>query len=157
MKIIKKIAWILLISFVVIQFIRPEKNETESEIDTVFITETNPPEQVRLILRSACYDCHSNKTEYPWYYNVAPISFWMDGHINHGKGHLNFSDWEQYKITKKDHLLEEVVETIESSEMPLNEYTWTHDDANLTDDQRKAVIEWAENTRLLYELGQQPQ
>ena len=157
MKIIKKIAWILLISFVVIQFVRPEKNETELATDMIFLTETNPPERVKEVLRTACYDCHSNNTEYPWYNHIAPVSFWIADHIKKGKRDLNFSAWDQYKVNKKDHKLEEVVETVESGYMPLSEYTWTHADARLTEEQRKAVIEWAKKTRLLYELDQRPQ
>lgn len=156
MKIVKKIAWILLISLVVIQFITPEKNNTELEIDSAFLTETNPPETVKNVLRSSCYDCHSNNTEYPWYSNIAPVSFWIADHIKKGKRDLNFSEWEKYKVNNKSHKLEEVVETVDSGFMPLTEYTWTHANARLTDDQRKEVIEWAEKTRLLYELGQQP-
>ena len=60
-------------------------------------------------------------------------------------------------MDKKDHKLEEVVEVVESTEMPLNEYTWTHKEARLTDNQRKALIKWAEKTRLLYQLGQRPE
>ena len=157
MKITKKIAWVLLIALIIIQFIRPDRNESESAGDTIFINETNPPEEVSVILKSSCYDCHSNNTVYPWYNNIAPVSFWIADHIDHGKGHLNFSEWDKYDNKKKDHKLEEVVETVESAEMPLTEYTWTHAHARLSDQQRAAVIEWAEKTRLLYELGQQPQ
>ena len=147
----------MLIALIVIQFIRPDKNISESEGDAVFINETNPPEDVRLILRSSCYDCHSNNTNYPWYNNIAPVSFWIANHIDDGKGHLNFNDWPGYDNKKKAHKLQEVAETLESEEMPLAEYTWMHANARLTDLQKRAVIEWAEKTRLLYELGQQPQ
>ena len=157
MRITKKIAWVLLITLIVIQFIRPEKNLSDTDGEADFMSETNPPEDVRLILRSSCYDCHSNNTNYPWYNNIAPVSFWIADHINHGKAHLNFSEWANGDNTKKAHKMEEVVETMKSAEMPLTEYTWTHSQARLTDQQRRAVIEWAEKTRLLYELGQQPQ
>ena len=157
MRITKKIAWVLLIALIVIQFIRPKKNLSDSAGDAVFMSETNPPKDVRLILRSSCYDCHSNNTNYPWYSNIAPVSFWVADHINHGKSHLNFSEWANNDNQKKAHKMEEVVETVKSSEMPLAEYTWTHSHARLSDQQRMAVIEWAEKTRVLYELGPQPQ
>ena len=157
MKIIKKIAWILLISLAVIQFIQPDKNESDLPLDEVFLEETNPPEDVKLILKSTCYNCHSNNTIYPWYNQIAPVSYWIADHIDHGKGHLNFSEWEKYDNKKKVHKLEEMVETMESGEMPLNEYIWTHPNARLSDGQRTAVIEWAEKSRILYELGRQPQ
>lgn len=157
MKIIKKIALVLLVALVVIQFIRPERNISEDLNDQVFMEETNPPEDVKLILKTSCYDCHSNVTRYPWYDNIAPISYWIADHIEHGKGHLNFSAWNSYDNKKKDHKLEEVIEMVEAAEMPLNEYTWTHSEARLSEAQRQSVINWAEKTRLLYQLGQQPQ
>lgn len=66
-------------------------------------------------------------------------------------------DWAAYESDKKDHKLEEVVETVESAEMPVLEYTWTHKEARLTDDQRQALIEWAEKTRLIYQLDRRPE
>ncbi len=157
MKLTKKIALALLIIFIGMQFYRPEKNIDTSNHLATFLSETNPPQEVRVILKQACYDCHSNHTVYPWYNNITPVSFWLEGHIDHGKGDLNFSDWANFSAKKKDHKLEEVVEVMEANVMPLREYTWTHDEARLTEAQRKAVIEWAEKTRLLYELGQQPE
>ena len=157
MKIVKKIALALLVVFIGMQFYQPEKNIDNSNHLEVFLTETNPPEQVRMVLKQACYDCHSNNTVYPWYNNIAPVSYWLADHVDHGKGDLNFSDWAAYSVKKKDHKLEEVVEVIEGNEMPLEEYTWTHAEARLTEAQRKALIEWAENTRLLYKLNQRPE
>jgi hypothetical protein len=157
MKIVKKIALALLVVFIGMQFYQPEKNVDNSNHLEVFLTETNPPDQVRMVLKQACYDCHSNNTVYPWYNNIAPVSYWLADHVDHGKGDLNFSDWAAYSVKKKDHKLEEVVEVIEGNEMPLEEYTWTHAEARLTEAQRKALIEWAENTRLLYKLNQRPE
>jgi hypothetical protein len=157
MKLLKKIALFSLVVLLAIQFIRPEKNQSESAYATVFMEETNPPEEVKTILKSTCFDCHSDHTKYPWYNNIAPVSFWIADHVKHGKGHLNFSQWETYDDKKKDHKLEEVVETMESQEMPLKEYTWTHSEARLSEAERKAVIQWAATTRLLYQLDQRPQ
>ena len=157
MKILKKVALLLLVVLLGIQFIRPERNQADTLGDSEFLTETNPSDEVKVILKNTCYDCHSNQTNYPWYANVAPISFWIADHIDHGKKHLNFSDWTSYDDKKKDHKLEEVVETVESGEMPLTEYTWTHHEAQLSEEQQKMVIEWASKTRLLYQLDQRPE
>lgn len=146
----------LLLIFVVMQFYRPEKNTSRGDHAAAFITETNPPQDVKVILQQTCYDCHSNNTVYPWYNNIAPVSYWLADHVKHGKGHLNFSGWDSYDTKKKDHKLEEVVEMIEKGEMPLKEYTWTHEEARLTAEQRTSIIEWAKRTRALYQLGQQP-
>ena len=152
MKIIKKIALALLVLFVLMQFYRPEKNISQGDHAAVFYSETNPPEGVKTILMASCFDCHSDNTEYPWYNNVAPVSYWLADHIEHGKGHLNFSDWEGYDVKEKEHKLEEVVEMVGKGEMPLKEYTWTHYDARLTDGERDAIKQWAEKTRTFYQL-----
>ncbi len=155
MKIIKKIAVPLLVILIAMQFYRPEKNTAQGNHTTTFLTETNPPEEVKLVLKNTCYDCHSNNTKYPWYNNIAPISYWLADHIKDGKGELNFSEWEGYSSKKKSHKLEEVVEVIEDGEMPLKEYTWTHSDAKLTENQKQLIIEWAKQSRALYQLNQQ--
>ena len=157
MKIVKKVALALLVVLVAMQFYRPEKNQAQGIHTAMFISQTNPSSGVKLILEESCYDCHSNHTEYPWYNNVAPVSYWLANHIKDGKKHLNFSEWDSYAVKKKDHKLEEVIEMIETGEMPLNEYTWTHKAAKLTEEQRNSVIAWAKKTRLLYQLNQKPQ
>ena len=147
MKIGKKIAWALLIVFVGMQFFQPDKNEDTTDHLSAFLSETRPPGPVEHVLKTSCFDCHSNHTVYPWYNRIAPVSYWLADHIDHGKGHLNFSEWAAYDAGEKDHKLEEVVETVESGAMPLREYTWTHAEARLTEAQRKAVVEWAKLSR----------
>ena len=139
------------------QFIRPEKNTASADHASYFEQETNPPDEVLLVLKNTCYDCHSDNTVYPWYNNIAPVSYWLADHVDHGKGHLNFSAWESYETDKKDHKLEEVIEEIKKEKMPLKEYKWTHEDARLTDDQISEISSWAAKTRALYQLGQQPE
>jgi len=156
MKIIKKIAKLLLLLFVIIQFFRPDKNSNQGDHLASFITETNPPEDVKVILAQSCYDCHSNDTEYPWYINVAPVSFWISNHIREGKKNLNLSDWGSYTKTEKNHKLEEIIEVTEDDKMPLMEYTWIHEEGRLTHEQKEAVLEWARQTKALYGLGRLP-
>ena len=156
MKLGKKIGWTLLILFLGLQFYRPEKNRSEANDLQPFLVETNPPEEVEILLKSSCYDCHSNRTKYPWYNEVAPVSWWIADHVEEGREHLNFAEWAQYSDKKKDHKLEEVIETVESEEMPLNEYTWTHEEARLTEAQRKAIMDWANRSRAMYQLVDLP-
>lgn len=156
MKILKKILVGLLIVLVALQFYRPEKNIAKENHVSAFMQETNPPNEVSTILKNSCFDCHSNNTRYPWYNNIAPVSFWLADHIEEGKSELNFSEWASYSAKKKDHKLEELYEETERKSMPLKEYTWTHKEAKLTNAQIEAVVKWAKDTRLLYQLGNQP-
>ena len=150
MKILKKILLLLLIAFVIAQFFGPEKNEGDLASVEPFLTETNPPEDVKLILKSACFDCHSNHTRYPWYSNITPVNYWLADHVRHGKGDFNVSEWEGATLKKRDHKFEELIEKVEKKEMPLESYTWAHADAKLTDDQIASVVAWAKQVRAMY-------
>jgi hypothetical protein len=135
-------------ALVVIQFFRPERNDGGYESVMAFERETKPSVEVAGILKENCYDCHSDQTRYPWYAEIAPVSYWLADHIKHGKGHFNASAWDTYSVKKKDHKLEELIEMVDEGEMPLDSYTWLH--GNLTDAQRKLLIQWAGIARLQY-------
>lgn len=150
MKLLKSLLIAMLVILVLLQFYRPPLNESGPQAFAEFEIETQPSDEVKAILRKACYDCHSNHTRYPWYNNVAPVSYWLDLHIDEGKEHLNFSDWSSFKAKKKDHKLEEIVQEVKKGKMPLKEYTWTHGDARLSDQERQALIHWAEGLRPKY-------
>lgn len=157
MKILKKLLILALIAFVVMQFFRVEKNRVAGDYLAAFVAETNPPDEVMQTLKTACLDCHSNNTRYPWYAEVAPISYWLADHIDHGKGELNFSEWDSYSKRRKDHKMEELIEEVKKKHMPLDSYTWVHKDAVLSDAQITAMVNWAESYRALLNLGDRPQ
>ena len=149
---LKKIGIAFIVLFIVIQVFRINKTITpvNEQTDFIAVTQTNP--EVATILKNACYDCHSNQPTYPWYTSIAPVSWWIKNHINEGSKHLNFSIWQTYTVKRKDHKLEECVEMIEEGEMPMNSYTWMHQEAKLTDAQKQLLIDWfkAEKAKLNY-------
>ena len=147
-KMIRFVLIVALIALVVIQFIRPDKNQGGYESVMAFENETKPSVEVAAILKNNCYDCHSNQTQYPWYAEIAPISYWLDEHIEHGTGHFNVSEWNTYSVKKKDHKLEELIEMVEAGEMPLDSYTWLH--GNLSEEETKLLLQWAGLARLQY-------
>ena len=157
MKILKKLLILALIAFVVMQFFRVDKNKAEGDYLAAFVAETNPPDEVMQTLKTACLDCHSNNTRYPWYAEVAPISYWLADHIDHGKGELNFSEWVSYSKRRKDHKMEELIEEVKKKHKPLDSYTWVHKDAVLSDAQITAMVDWAQRYRALLSLGDRPQ
>ncbi|WP_299054080.1 heme-binding domain-containing protein [uncultured Polaribacter sp.] len=150
MKIAKKIGWVLGVVFIIAQFFSPVKNEGEITSTIAFIAETNPSEEVLKVLKESCFDCHSNKTNYPWYNNITPVNFWLESHVKDGKKHLNFSTWDSYSLKRKEHKMDELHEEVEEGEMPLKSYTLTHSDANLTPAQITAVVDWAKKTQADY-------
>ena len=150
MKILKKILVFLFIVLVISQFFGPEKNEGNLDSVNIFIAETNPPENVLEILKTSCFDCHSSKTNYPWYNNITPVNYWLASHVKDGKKHLDFSNWSSYSLKRKEHKMDELYEEVEKGEMPLNSYTWTHSEANLTQSQIEAIVAWGKKVQADY-------
>lgn len=140
---VKKILIGLLVVLVLIQFIRPSRNIGNAQTPTDITHFVQVPDSTLKILQVACYDCHSNNTKYPWYANVSPVSLWLDNHIRNGKRKLNFSDFSTMPAKKMAHRMDDIAETVEKKEMPLKSYLWIHDEARLTDAQRKQIIDWA--------------
>lgn len=157
MRRIKKILLGMLIVFIIVQFFGPEKNQGDITIVESFLNETNPSEDVKLILKESCFDCHSDFTRYPWYNNITPVNYWLAGHIKHAKEEFNVSNWEGNSTKRKDHKFEELIEIVEARDMPLNSYTWAHSEAKLSDSQIKSIIDWAKRVRLKYSLEKKPE
>jgi len=132
----KKIIIALIVIFVGIQFIPVERTNPQVSWDI------NAPENISQILRTSCYDCHSNETVWPWYSKIAPVSFLVAGDVNEGRKHLNFSEWDKYESDKREKILEEIVEEIEKEAMLLTSYTCTHPNAKLDDHRIKLIKEW---------------
>lgn len=153
---IKKISIGLLALFAAAQFINPDKNESEFVPESDFITLEQPPQHLADIIKTSCYDCHSNNTIYPWYDRITPVNFWVNDHIKHGKKHLNFSEWDTYSAKKKTHKLDEFIEMIEDKEMPLASYTLTHQDAKLSDADIAELTNWVTLTKIKIEVANQP-
>ena len=86
----KKIIIAVLIIIVLIQFIHVGKTNPPVDLKQDFITLTKPPVEITTLLKIACYDCHSNETTYPLYFDIAPISWWAKDHVNDGRKHLNY-------------------------------------------------------------------
>ena len=143
---LKKVLIGLGIILIIIQFIRPDKNESNDFTNDI-TTKYPVPEDVNHLLQVSCNDCHSNKTEYPWYANVQPVAWWLNDHVVDGKKHLNFSDFTKMPLFVQNHKFEEVVEMLEKKEMPLPSYTnlGLHSEANLSDEQRTKIIDWAKS------------
>lgn len=152
MKFLKKILLLLLVVFVIAQFFGPDKNEGDIVSIEAFFADTNPPDDIKIILKENCLDCHSSFTRYPWYSSITPVNYWMAGHVKNGSKHFNMSKWEGTSVKRKDHKFEELIEMVEEKEMPLPSYTWTHTDAKLTDAQIESVITWAKQVRVKYGL-----
>lgn len=137
----KILLWIVVI-FAFMQFIPVDRTNKPVDKKQNFTDVLQSPKQVQEILKNACYDCHSNEVKYPNYAYVAPISWSVKSHINEGRENVNFSEWTSYNKEQKEHIIDEVIESVESKEMPLKGYVPMHPEANLTDAQRKVFIDY---------------
>ena len=137
-----KIIKILFVIFIAIQAFRIDK--TNPPIDTTqdFITMYKPSEAVANTLKTSCYDCHSNESKYPWYSNVAPVSWLVKNHINEGREEVNFSEWGKLTTKRKMKKLEDIIEEVEEGEMPMTPYVLMHSDAKMSDETRKAFLDY---------------
>lgn len=146
MKILKKVLIVLLVLFVAAQAFRPAKNnsnDTSKDISKSYVV----PENVKIILAKACNDCHSNNTRYPWYAEIQPMAWWINDHVKDGKKHLNFNEFDGYRIARQYKKLEECIEEVKDGEMPLSSYTIIHKDAKLSDDEKQILFTWCEIVR----------
>lgn len=135
----------LLLAFILIQFIPTNlpKNNTDHSND--ILQGENAPDDIKMILSKACYDCHSNQTVYPWYSYVAPVSWLVTKDTRDGRDELNFSDWADLSKRKKIKILNEVAEEVEEDKMPLKIYTLVHRDAILTEEEISTLITWTKS------------
>jgi hypothetical protein len=142
----KKIGLMLLAALIIIQFFRPQRNDslsTENEISKAY----KIPIDVHEILKEKCFNCHSNATAYPWYYSIQPVAWWMAEHIEHGKSHLNFSEFLTYDEKRAKNKFEEIEEQVREGAMPINSYLIMHPDAKLTAAETELLIAWVKELR----------
>ena len=149
-KILKIIAIVLFTAVIVIQFFRIDKvNPPVVRDETIDAAMAVPPD-ISLIIGRSCNDCHSNQTIYPWYSNLQPMGWFLKNHIDNARKKLNFSVWNTYSPQKRSKKFEEICEQLESREMPLPSYLWIHRDSILSDNDAKALCDWAklENSKM---------
>jgi len=142
---LKKILIIVVVILIGIQFIPVDRT------NPAVISDIGAPEKISNILRTSCYDCHSNETAWTWYAYVAPVSFLVADDVKEGRKHMNFSEWNKYDDKKKAKYLDEIIEVIEEGEMPLTSYTFIHPNAKLDAYRIKMIKDWINPGKTLEE------
>jgi hypothetical protein len=146
-KISLRILAALLIIFIAIQFIRPDRNISGQVFQTDISNTYSIPANVYTLLKNACYDCHSNNTNYPWYSNIQPIGWFLANDIKNGKAKINFSEFGSLSSRRQISKLKGIENQIKDGSMPLPSYQLLHKEAQLTDGQKKLLIDWIRTTR----------
>jgi hypothetical protein len=147
LKIIKGTILVVVVLLVAAQFVRPEKTNPPIQEEHRLETHVQLSPEISSLLNRACFDCHSNRTEWPWYSNIAPVSWFVIDHVNHGRRHLNFSEWGKYQKHERDELLGSIAKMVRMGEMPLDSYNLLHPEARLTGAERGDIQEWAQSER----------
>lgn len=142
---LKKILLGLLAIFIISQFFPANLPEVITDNPADLLSNNDVPKDIKKMLRTTCYDCHSNETVYPWYSYVSPVKFLISKDTRDGRKHLNFSEWENYSKADKLEVLDEISEEVGEGEMPMKIYPITHPDAKLSDVDREVLISWAED------------
>ena len=142
---LKRTILFLIAVFVLIQLYRPNKNHKEYRVANDFLEISNAPEDIKLLIKNSCYDCHSNYTNYEWYDNVAPISWWVDKTVAKGKVAINLSEWEDTNPQKRLSFLAACVFDIKTDRMPTEHYLKMHPSAKLSVEEKEKIIMWIDD------------
>ena len=138
----------LIAVLIVLQFFQPERNNAPIDPELDMLELLAPPEPVADLIRDACYDCHSNQTNYPWYNRISPVSLYLYKHIKKGKEDLNFSEYGLLDKADKIGEFADFCDAVDAGNMPLQSYMLIHKDARLTQEERETLCNWTEKQAL---------
>jgi hypothetical protein len=149
-KIIKWLLIVLICLFILIQVKRPARTNPAVDASQTIAAHTQMTPQAKDIFDRSCRDCHSNQTEWPWYTNVAPLSWWIVNHVNAGRKKMNLSEWGKLDSTRQDRKLRQICDEVSEGGMPLSTYLPIHPKAKLAEQDKKTLCDWtaAERARL---------
>jgi len=148
----KKVLTFFIFLLIVIQFYRPYKNSLEGIGNNDFFSRENVPSDIAKIFKKSCYDCHSNHTEYSWYDNIAPLSWYVDKNIKRAKFSLNFSEWGKFEPWQRRLFFQGgIIYDINIDRMPPKNYLTMHPDAKISPVEKKSIQRWIDSVDLLKE------
>lgn len=138
----KKILAILLVAFVIMQFFPIDKTNPAVNKGTDFLTIKKTPPEIATLIKTSCYDCHSNESVYPWYAKIQPVGWFLKHHIDEGREELNFNDFANYEPLRQAKKMNKAAHEIEEGEMPLESYILIHTNAGLTEQNKQILADY---------------
>ncbi len=142
---IKRIILIIVVLLVAIQLYRPAKTNPAEDPAKTLKASTQMPSDVAQTMDHSCTDCHTNRTVWPKYSYVAPVSWLVTDDVNEGRRHVNFSEWATYSVQRQQAKLEDICNEVKDGGMPLKQYTWMHAGTKLDQQQRDAICAWTKS------------
>ena len=149
----KRLIWYSIIGIIILMQVYPvsQPKVTLDNPNDLLVT-TKVPDEVAIMLKTACYDCHSNETIYPWYSYVAPVKWLVNRDTRVGREELNFSNWAAMNKMDQASVLSDISDEVSEGEMPMKIYPIMHAEAKLSDADRQAIADWADElTEALFE------
>jgi hypothetical protein len=143
---LKKIVLALVVLFVAIQFVRPSRTNPPINPNLEIGAVHPMAPDVESIFTRSCNDCHSNRTVWPWYSEVAPSSWLVAGDVNEGRSKMNLSEWATYPAKKRSDLLKDMCEEVSRGKMPMGTYLLMHPVARLTPADVNGLCQWTKAT-----------
>lgn len=141
--------YIILGSFIFIQFLRVDMNTSdEVPVHDLLLVHPEMASDLQQTFHTSCYNCHSDNTNYPWYAYIAPFSWVIDQHIRNGKHEANFNGYDTLDKRQKIGLLDKICEVVSDSSMPPSNYLMLHPEAVLSEDDIAAICDWTETEAL---------
>lgn len=141
------VLFLIMIAVVVLQFIKPEITNPAEDKSKFITAKVRVPETVQRKLESACFDCHSYKTKWPWYSKISPIVYLIKGDVEEGREHLNFSIWTDYDKSRMIDKLDGIETELKDGGMPLAVYKPLHPESKLSEEEVKLITEWARESK----------
>ncbi|MAT38605.1 MAG: cytochrome C [Ectothiorhodospiraceae bacterium] len=140
MTVSRKTFWLIpLVLLIAAQFYQPVRTNPDLQGDV------NAPGKLGLDLRRSCYDCHSNETEWSWYTNISPFSWWIVNHVEEARSHMNFSEWNTYSSSEKREFYQKILQVTDGGEMPPWYYLPLHPNANLSLETKRRIRDWVKD------------
>lgn len=143
----KKILLAIFIGFIAIQFVQPARNTNGQVLATDITKVAFVSDSVQMILKKACYDCHSNHTNYPFYAYIQPVGWLLNSHIQDGKKQLNFSEFGAMPKRRQESKLKSIASQIKDGAMPLPQYALLHKNAMPNKTEKDLIIQWANSVK----------
>lgn len=136
----------LVLLFAVIQIIHPKTVNPPVESAKAITSALAVDPNVSTLFERSCHDCHSNNTVWPWYSQVAPVSWLVVSDVNRGRRAMNLSEWNTVDGTKQRSLLTHICGEVKDGEMPPQAYKVVHRNAGVSTDDVNMLCAWTNST-----------
>ncbi len=142
-RLLSRVGLIAVLLFAAIQLYRPDRSNPPFDPAQALETGGRAPADVTAILERSCYDCHSSRTRWPWYSNIAPMSWLIADDVSEARKKMDFSRWTTYPPKLMSRKLTGINDEVMKGDMPLKQYLMLHSDAKLTDSDKMVLGDWA--------------